>query len=258
MFKFIRIAILLTVLLVVAGSQWLTGNRLVSWDKPLWVTVFPVLAQSDSGVRRYTEGLSADSFHEVAAFIKHQAERYGRKLDRPVVIQVARPLSKLPPALPPEASGWKVALWSLKMRWWSWKNGRQDDLAPADVNMFVLYKTGGTTPPMERSVGVKNGSYGIVNAAASPQWAARNRIVIAHELLHIIGATDKYDFITGQPFAPDGLARPSQSPLYPQNRAEIMGGRIAVSASNWRRPASLKFCDIGSRTATEIGWLPGG
>jgi hypothetical protein len=107
---------------------------------------------------------------------------------------------------------------------------------------------------LERSVGIKNASYGLVNAVATREMAARNRIIIAHELLHILGATDKYDLHTGQPMAPDGLANPGQSPLYPQESAEIMGGRIAVSAYKWRYPASLASCLIGASTASEIGW----
>lgn len=141
------------------------------------------------------------------------------------------------------------------MRWWSWRNSSQDGLTPADVKMFVLYQENQTNTLLERSVGIKNGSYGVVNAVSSRQMAARNRIIITHELLHILGASDKYDLFTGQPLAPDGLADPTQKPLYPQQRAEIMGGRIANSASRWRRPASLKSCVIGTMTATEIGWL---
>ena len=141
------------------------------------------------------------------------------------------------------------------MRWWSFRNGGQDGLAPDDIRMFVLYQKGKSNGPLERSVGIQNGSYGVVNAVASRQMAARNRIVITHELLHILGASDKYDLRSGQPIAPDGLANPGQSPLYPQNRAEIMGGRIATSATRWRRPATLKSCVIGAKTAAEISWL---
>lgn len=141
------------------------------------------------------------------------------------------------------------------MRWWSWRNSGQKGLAPDDVKIFVLYQRRKTETPMERSVGIKNGSYGVVNAVASRQMTARNSLVITHELLHILGASDKYDLYTGQPLAPDGLANPSQSPLYPQKRAEIMAGRIAVSPGQWRRPASLQACAIGEVTATEIGWM---
>ena len=255
MFRFIRIAVLLTILLVVAGNQFLTGSRFSSWEKPLWITIYPVLADPGADIRRYAESLEPDSFREIGVFIQQQAARHGRQLENPVVIQVARPLTSLPPELPAENSGLSVALWSLKMRWWSFRNGGQDGLAPDDIRMFVLFQKRKSNGPLERSVGIQNGSYGVVNAVASRQMTARNRIVITHELLHILGASDKYDLGTGQPFAPDGLANPGQTPLYPQKRAEIMGGRIATSATRWRRPATLKSCVIGAKTAAEISWL---
>jgi len=254
MFRYIRIVILLTVLVIVAGNQWLTGNRLGSWEKPLWVTIFPVLVDTDPDTRRYAGSLKKDSFQQISVFLKQQAARYDRRLEHPAIFQVARPLTALPPALPVESSGLKVAVWSLKMRWWSWRNGSQDGLVGEDIRMFVLYQGSDTKGPLERSVGIKNGSYGVVNAVASREKEARNRIVITHELLHILGASDKYDFQTGQPIAPAGLANPGQSPLYPQKRAELMGARIATSEDHWRYPASLEYCVIGTETAAEIGW----
>lgn len=254
MFRYIRIAILLTILVIVAGSQFLTGSRFSSWEKPIWVTIYPVLLDADPGVRRYVDGLKTDSFRDIGEFMKRQASRHGRQLESPVVIQVARPSTDTPPVLPVEDSGLKVAWWSLKMRWWSWRQSGQDGLAPGDIRMFILYQKGNPGELLERSVGIKNGSYGLVNAVASRNKAARNRIIIAHELLHILGATDKYDFSSGQPIAPAGLAYPERQPPYPQNKAEIMGGRIAVSETQWRYPASLSSCVIGGVTAREIGW----
>lgn len=142
------------------------------------------------------------------------------------------------------------------MRWWAWRHGREKGLAPADIKIFVRYQNSKPNLMLERSVGVQNGSYGIVNAVASRAMASRNRIVIAHELLHILGASDKYDSYTGQPVAPEGLADPMKIPIYPQRRAEIMAGRIAVSSTNWSQPANLQHCVIGVETAKEIGWLP--
>ena len=255
MFRYLRIAILLTILVIVAGNQWLTSSRLSSWDRTLWVTIYPVLADPGEGVLRYAESLEAESFGDINAFFAQQMKRYGVPLEKPVFIQLANPLTTLPPDLPVESSGLKVALWSLKMRWWSWRNSSQNGLIPDHARIYVLYQTGDPNTLLERSVGVKNGSYGIVNALASPQMAARNNIVISHELLHILGATDKYDLYTGQPVLPDGLANPGQSPLYPQERAEIMSGRIATSDYQWRRPPSLKFCVVGPKTAAEIGWI---
>jgi len=253
-FRYLRIAILLTILVIVAGNQWLTGHRLSSWEKPLWITVYPVLADPAPVVGKYVEGLDANAFQPIGDFLKQQAARHGHPLADDAVLQLARPLTRLPPALPAESSGLKVAWWSLRMRWWTWRNGSQAGLAPDDIKIFVLYQQADPTGPLERSVGVKNASYGLVNAVASRDMSARNLIIITHELLHVLGATDKYDLNTGQPIAPDGLADPLQKPLYPQQRAEIMGGRIAVSAHRWRYPASLRSCVIGARTAREIGW----
>ena len=254
MFRFLRIAILLTILVIVAGNQWLTGSRLSSWERPLWVTIYPVLADSDEDVLRYVESLEVASFGDINAFFVQQTKRYGVSLDYPVFLQLARPLTTQPPDLPVESSGLNVALWSLKMRWWSWRNTGQDGLAPGNVRMFVLFQKKKSDTLLERSVGIKNGSYGVVNAEASRKMAARNRIIITHELLHVLGASDKYDPYSGQPLEPGGLANPKQSPLYPQQFAEIMGGRIATSANHWRRPANLKHCVVGEETAREIGW----
>jgi hypothetical protein len=53
---------------------------------------------------------------------------------------------------------------------------------------------------------------------------------------------------------PGGYAEPDKSPLYPQQKAEIMGGRIPVSASEFVIPPSLEQCIVGPETAREIGW----
>ena len=113
MFRYLRIAILLAILVVVAGQQWLTGKRLASWEKPLWITIYPVLVDSDVDTRRYAGSLSPDSFRDIGVFLKRQAVRYGRQFENPAIVQVARPLTALPPALPSESSGVKIALWSL-------------------------------------------------------------------------------------------------------------------------------------------------
>ena len=79
-------------------------------------------------------------------------------------------------------------------------------------------------------------------------------MIITHELLHTLGATDKYDPQTNQPFFPDGFAEPERTPLYPQRWAEIMGGFIAVSEEKGLMPEGLSQTVIGPLTAGEIGW----
>ena len=93
---------------------------------------------------------------------------------------------------------------------------------------------------------------GIVNAYAARRQRGSNNVIIAHEFLHTLGATDKYDPANGQPTAPDGLADPNRTPLYPQETAEIMGGRIPLAADDAVIPQSLKYVIIGPLTASEI------
>jgi hypothetical protein len=93
---------------------------------------------------------------------------------------------------------------------------------------------------------------GVVNGFAGRRYRGTNNVIIAHEFLHTLGATDKYSPVDGQPVGPDGLAEPDRNPLYPQRYAEIMGGRIALAEDDSTIPKSLKHAVIGPLTAREI------
>jgi hypothetical protein len=58
------------------------------------------------------------------------------------------------------------------------------------------------------------------------------------------------------PLFPHGFADPSVTPRYPQAKAELMAGRIAVEPDRAKMPAGLEETLVGPLTATEIGWLP--
>jgi len=78
--------------------------------------------------------------------------------------------------------------------------------------------------------------------------------VVAHELLHTLGASDKYD-ATGRTRFPEGLPEPDRVPLFPQPGAEVMARNRVVSATEERPPASLDEIYVGRVTAREIGWI---
>jgi hypothetical protein len=84
--------------------------------------------------------------------------------------------------------------------------------------------------------------------------AGENNIVIAHELMHTLGATDKYDLGTGAPIYPAGFAEPDREPRYPQQSAEIMAGRRALSPTDFEMPSGLRDVVVGVATAGEIRW----
>ncbi len=95
----------------------------------------------------------------------------------------------------------------------------------------------------------------MVKAFASRHQAASNNVIITHEMLHTLGATDKYDLQTLQPRYPEGYADPEKKPLLPQEYAEIMGRAIPLSSSESKMPDSLAYTVIGPITAKEIKWL---
>lgn len=253
--RLVRIAILLTVLLIVAVNHWLGKSRLAGWAQPVWITLYPINADGDPSTQDYARQISPGAFDDIGEFLAREAARYGRALAEPVHIQLAPDMALVPPPPPAGDNRLAVAWWSLKMRWWAWRRDRQDGLPEADIQMFILYRQGEDKVAMDRSLGIQNGRYAVVNAFASSRQASRNRVVVTHEMFHVLGASDKYDLATGQPLAPRGLANPGLKPLFPQQQAEIMGGRIALTPTRSSMPASLRQCVVGTDTAREIGWL---
>ena len=64
-----------------------------------------------------------------------------------------------------------------------------------------------------------------------------NNVVIAHEILHTLGASDKYDPATRAPLFPIGYAEPEREPRFPQEFAEIMAGRYAMTRTPSKCPS---------------------
>ena len=255
MFKAVRISILLFVLFFVAVSTHLTQARSTDWGNSLWVKVYPINADGSDASRDYIAGLDTDDFSDIEAFIARETERYGKTVSRPLRMELGRPITEQPPEIGPDSGVLGIMLWSLKMRWWaSTTAGAQDSINP-DVRIFVRYHNPESAYVLESSVGLQKGMVGIVNAYAGRRLSGRNNVVIAHELLHTLGATDKYSPETGHPIGPDGIAEPDRKPLYPQRYAEIMGGRIALAPDESEMPRNLGKAVIGTLTASEINLI---
>jgi hypothetical protein len=252
LFRKIRILILLLVLFVVAMDTWLTRAYSTDWDEPLHVGIYPISADGSEVVERYIATLDAEDFQGIEAFIKREAERYGKSIERPVRMVLGPVLDEQPPSIATDPNVLDIMLWSLRMRLWAGSVADGRERYAPDVRIFVRYHDPETTLRLESSVGIEKGMFGIVNAYASRRLAPQNNVIIAHEFLHTLGATDKYDLATGQPSAPHGLAEPDSSPLYPQRYAEIMGGRIAVAPDDAIIPQSLRYVLVGPLTAAEI------
>ena len=252
MFKAVRISILLFVLFFVVVSQFLTQARSTDWNNSLWIKIYPINADGSAEAAKYIDELEVRTFEGIETFLARETERYAHALQRPARIELGEPVLEQPPELPPEPTMFSVMAWSLKMRWWAGSVTAAQDKIEPDVRIFVRYHRPNQAVTLENSVGLQKGMVGIVNGYASRRYRGTNNVIIAHEFLHTLGATDKYSPVDGHPIGPDGIAEPARTPLYPQRYAEIMGGRIALAEDDSVIPKSLKYALIGPLTASEI------
>ncbi len=255
-FSFRNIRILVLLMLLGYASLYTYDQRLSTqgWYKPLAVVVYPINVAQSQTVDNYIRNLPTEHFTAIDDFIRREGKKYDIIAANPTVTRRGTEVKSLPPAAPQEAGILKAMLWSLKLRWWAYRNTPDEESNKRRIRIFVLYHDDNGNQPLDHSLGLQKGLLGIVHAYALSNQEQQNNIVIAHELLHTVGATDKYGSM-GQPVHPHGYAMPLQQPLHPQRRAEIMAGRIATTATTARMPNSLRSVVVGDKTAREIGWI---
>ena len=254
MWRILRIAILLFILATVAQTAWIARGRTTGWNNTVRVAIYPIDGDGSQVTSRYISELRDGSYELIAAFFKEEGKRHGVRLAEPIDLRVAPPVASRPPAPPFGGNRVEVILWSLRLRWWAYWNDSYKGPRP-DVRIFVSYFDPAARERLPHSTGLQKGLIGVVNAFARPDMDGSNNVVIAHELLHTFGATDKYDIAGNRPSFPDGYADPKAQPLHPQTHAEIMAGRIPLSEERSEIPAAMDQVVIGAKTAQEINWV---
>ena len=250
--KNLRYLILLLILLFVAVNEALIKSRSTRWENPLWVRIYAVNGDGRSATEKYIDSLSRNSFAAVEKFVNSEARRHGVQIDA-IDVEYNGRLQSGPPQPPAEQSVLGNIWWSLKFRAWAARRAWNSDHDQGDVELFVIYYDTETIQSLRHSVGLEGGLIGIINAFADKSYRGSNQVVITHELMHTLGASDKYS-MSSIPLYPQGYAEPYLKPLYPQRRAEIMGGRIPLSAQQAIMPESLAEVIVGAHTAAEINW----
>ena len=247
----IRYLILLLILLAVAVNEALVKMRAASWEKPLRVHVYAINGDGRAATRDYIAALRLEHFSPVTGFMNREARRYGLVIDA-ITLDYQGELESRPPELPLSESMLGNIAWSLQFRAWAlyWAFKEIDS---ADIDLFVNYYDPETTHALRHSVGLQGGMIGLINGFGHADYDGSNNTVIAHELMHTLGATDKYD-AANMPQHPRGYAEPFGSPLYPQRKAEVMGGRIPIDANKAEMPRNLDEVVVGVFTAAEINW----
>lgn len=250
MWKKIRIAILLAILLIVAVNAWRDQNQ--NWTRPIVVLLHPINADGTAETQAYIHQLQTSQFGQVSSYLRQSAQQYQQNTH--FLMLLGRPLQEFPPAVPTIGGFWQSIWWSLKFRYYAWQQHNSAD-PTATVVLYLNYYSPKTRQRLLHSTALERGRIGSVNLFSDAQQNAQNDVVIAHELLHAFGATDKYVLSTGQPMYPDGYADSQQQPLLPQHMAELMAGYIPITPQQSKMPENLEQTKVGAVTAKEIGWV---
>ena len=253
MWRKFRIVVLLFILATVVQQLWLEKKSL-DWKHNFYVALYPVNADGSERVSSYLRSLQRNDFEPIAAYFATQAEYYQLDLRRPVELQLGAIVNEIPPAPPLNGSMLDTMIWSLNFKYFAWRHSPAVNVKP-DIRLYLLYHDPITNPRLTHSTALNKGRIGRVNLFGDRSYAQQNAVIIAHELLHTLNATDKYDLTTTLPVYPDGYAEPQKTPLYPQAFAELMGGRIPSDEQHAVIPKRLDETRIGPTTALEIGWV---
>lgn len=254
-FKIFRILILLAIFIAVAFYAKTQKLKSRSWSEPLQVIIYPMNPSQSEVIESYINQLDDSSFIEIDQFFENEAEQYSLDIQQPIQTELGQTLQNYPPASPsPHSHFLSIIWWGIKFRYWSYKNTPDEHSNHHRIRVFLHYHQVEKGKRLKHSLGMDKGLLAIVHAFAADKQQQQNNIVIAHELLHTVGASDKYNS-NNQPVFPDGYAEPDNEPLYPQTLAEIMSGNIPISSEQSKMADSLQQCIIGEKTATEINWL---
>lgn len=253
----IRVAVLLFVLFVVvlyAIRDIRSRGARKDWDHTLDVAI--VLLRDGN-----VDPAALESVRErapaLADRLNAEMRRYRTVGPPPFRFHVKGPIDGVRP--PPAAAGDGVvdlAKGSAALATWLGEVDPRAGVVPDhyDTRIYVTVRPG---DPRSRSMfegmSEENGRVGLVSVELDATMVDTTLFVVAHELMHTLGATDRYD-ASGHTLIPAGLPEPDRSPLYPQRFAEVMARNRVVAAGREVVPETIGELAVGSDTAKEIGW----
>lgn len=252
------VRLLLLIAAVLAAAIYVQGQRLstTNWASPVEIVVYPINGDGREATASYIASLDDGDFLALDAFMAEQAARYDVPESHPFITRLGPQVAVQPPQPTPRPGDpWHShLLWQLKFRLWAWRHTPDDYSNYRRIRVFTVYSQPQPEVDLPHSLGAQKGLLGLVHAYAGPGSEPGNQVVLAHEVLHTVGATDKYT-PEGYPVFPEGFAQADREPLFPQKWAEIMAGAMAIDERTSAVARNLRQCVVGEVTAREIGWL---
>jgi hypothetical protein len=275
-FRRLRIGGLLALLL--AAGMWgilnyRADNFTFAWDRPFEVLVVAVVDPAtstrgeslDALFHRFLHGADAidGNLSGIEKWIREERDRFAPGDGAALELSAAGPFrAETPPPLPPSGDASFLERWRGTSRFL----GYFEDLAERegchrgshDGVIFVYFYAEDRSGVYARqhSVASRRSRMGVIFSPLGREHLPRCAALVAHELCHTLGATDKYE--GERSIFPDGFAEPGSEPLYPQEHAEIMALGIPIAPGREERVDWLSRCVVGRKTAEEIGWIRAG
>ena len=226
------------------------------WERPVSIAV--ALVQLGPVDQAALNLLSA-RFHVLESRLASEYQRYGGRMARPVTFTLFGPVNVDKPA-PGDPGSDIPSLARHAYELWRWTHAVDEGSGlPArsfDSRIYLVMRA-----PHEKGVQWVEGSselggrIGVASVELDVSSVDLALFVASHELLHTLGASDKYD-PTGRALIPSGLVEPDRMPRYPQRFAEVMARNLVLGPRSERPPESIAELGVGIATAREIGWAP--
>ena len=199
-----------------------------------------------------------DRVHALEQRLADEYRRYGGASHAPFRVELYGPLD-VPSSTPEQPREGIVDLVRYTFDLWRYVRdvNRRAALSAStvDSSIYVVARPARDgRPALVEGTSEEGGTIGIVEVELDEDMADFALFVAAHELLHTLGATDKYD-AHGRAVVPAGLAEPERIPLYPQRFAEVMARNVPLGPTTERAPSTLDELRVGEATAREIGWV---
>lgn len=258
-----RQSVAVLILLVVAISAakiHYNDRRKLEWDRAYRVALIEVINVPDAQTK--ITPLSASGKEELAKTLNNwfsaEIARVHKSNNRPFRFEFLGPIvvDQPAPPLPKEEEGWwqRYKETSSFIEYFTSRFPSTHNIKDFDIKVYLyLYYDKSTDGSIEQepSVATTRGRFGVVFLPIGKQGFGRTTCLIAHELLHTVGATDKYTNDRTTVY-PEGYFLPQ--PRYPQQFAEIMALATPLAPGKEIDASNLDNCRIGQATATEIGW----
>jgi hypothetical protein len=252
----LRVSLLLAILSVVAlrgGIDWYERRVRTSWHRPLSVAL--VLVERDV-IEPSTLALVNERARELEQRLASEYRRHAGREFAPVsfVVTTAVKVDQPPPKMREQAV---LGLVSGTYDRWRWTRDIDAlagvDPSAYDARVYLVMKRAGQDLAFVEGDSELGGRVAVAQVDIEPEMVDLSLFVVAHELMHTLGASDKYDS-EGRAVYPSGFAEPTRFRLYPQPGAEVMARNVPVAARSERPPNTLDELFVGETTAREIGW----